>query len=73
MTIHKRDNTMLTPRLMCGSPTDACLLGGPLGSVVSISAALKGESEISWVMEGRLSYFLIHEALILLRNSFSIP
>jgi len=54
-------------------PSDADLLGSPLGNVNSISASLQGKIDSLQVMGDRLQHFSAHDALLLLRNSFSIP
>ena len=54
-------------------PSEACLLGSPLGDVASVSDTLSGKIHALEVMGDRLGYMSAHDALILLRNSFSIP
>ena len=54
-------------------PSEACLLGSPLGDVASVSGTLSGKIHALEVMGDRLGYMSAHDALILLRNSFSIP
>ena len=54
-------------------PSDACLLGSPLGNIASVSDTLGGKINALEVMGDRLRSMSAHDALILLRNSFSIP
>ena len=54
-------------------PSDACLLGSPIANLDSVTAALRGKINSLEVMGERLSHVSAQDALILLRNAFSIP
>ena len=54
-------------------PSDAHLLGSPIGNLDSISAVLGDKVKSLAVMGDRLRHFSAHDSLLLLRNSFSIP
>ena len=54
-------------------PSKACLLGSPIGDEESVSAALKVKLASLEVLGGRLEHITAHDAILLLRNSFSIP
>ena len=54
-------------------PSEASLLGSPLGNVDSVSAALKVKVNSLKVMGARLKHFSAHDAILLLKNSFAIP
>ncbi len=49
------------------------LLGSPLGDIVSIDRAVKEKLEALKVMGSRFQHISAHDALTLLRHSFSIP
>ena len=54
-------------------PLSTCLLGSPLGDVDCISAALSDKLYSLDVMGERLQHISVHDGILLLRNSFSIP
>ena len=54
-------------------PACATLLGSPLGDVDSVSLALDDKIAALVRMGDRLEYLISHDALMLLRSSFSIP
>ena len=55
------------------SPERACLLGSPLGCVVSIDASLEEKIEALKTMGACSNFFFAHDALALLHHSFAIP
>ena len=54
-------------------PSNAQLLGSPLGDDASISAALADKVEALRRLSERLKLLSAHDALILLRNCFALP
>ena len=54
-------------------PSDAHLLGSPIGNLDSVSAVLGDKVKSLAVMGDRLKHLSAHDSLLLLRNSFSIP
>ena len=55
------------------SPESATLLGSPIGDISSISATLLGKIRMLETMGDRLKYLFSHDAILLLRHSFTIP
>ena len=62
----------LLPGARVVEPSVACLLGVPLGCLESVSAVLKAMVNSLKVMGERLEFLSVHDAMILLRNSFAI-
>ncbi len=54
-------------------PSSVSLLGSPLGDIVSIDRAVKEKLEALKIMGSRFQHISAHDALTLLRHSFSIP
>ena len=53
--------------------SDATLLGSSIGDVSSISTSLGQKIKLLETMGGRLKHLFTHDALLLLRHSFTIP
>ena len=54
-------------------PSDARLLGSPIGDLETVDSAIReGISDLQRIGE-RLQYFSSHDAILLLRHSFSLP
>jgi len=54
-------------------PSEACLLGSPIGNENSVSTTLQMKVNSLTIMGARLEHFSAHDAMLLLRNSFAIP
>ena len=61
----------VTPSFQVIDPSDATLLGSPIGGTASIDAVL--QSKINHLLGTRLKLLHTHNALCLLRNAFSLP
>uniref|UniRef100_A0A1X7TVW8 Reverse transcriptase domain-containing protein n=1 Tax=Amphimedon queenslandica TaxID=400682 RepID=A0A1X7TVW8_AMPQE len=61
------------PNSLYIDPSNATLLGSPLGDVACVSAALRAKVASLSVMGERLRSFSAHDSILLLRYSFAIP
>uniref|UniRef100_A0A1X7V5Z3 Uncharacterized protein n=1 Tax=Amphimedon queenslandica TaxID=400682 RepID=A0A1X7V5Z3_AMPQE len=61
------------PNSLYIDPSNATLLGSPLGDVACVSVALRAKVVSLSVMGERLRSFSAHDAILLLRYSFAIP
>ena len=61
------------PDLCTVRPTDAMLLGSPIGQSPSVDSAICAKVNSLKVMGSRLCLLRKHDALLLLRHSFAIP
>lgn len=61
------------PGVKIVDPDNVSLLGSPLGGVPSIDKALEEKIQALKLMGSRLQHMSAHDALTLLRHSFSIP
>ena len=66
-------DTLCIPGLQIVSFDRAELLGSPIGSLESIEHALQRKCELLKLLKSRLCLIHSHDALLLLRHSFSIP
>ena len=64
---------LAAPGLHVTSPTDASLLGSPLGDTDSISNTIREKTQLLQTMGNRLQYLHSHDAILLLRHSLAIP
>ena len=63
----------VSPHLQYVNPSDACLLGAPIGGEQSIIAVLTSKKKSLELLGERLKLLHSHDALCLLRNAFSLP
>ena len=63
----------VSPQLQYINPSDACLLGAPIGGPQSIIAALTAKKKTLERLGERLKLLHSHDALCLLRNALSLP
>ena len=61
------------PEVRVVDPSDACLLGSPIGDVGSISNTIDEKVHLLEIMGDRLQHLAAHDAIFLLRHSFAIP
>ena len=61
------------PEVRVVDPSDACLLGSPIGDVGSISNTINEKVHLLEIMGDRLQYLAAHDTILLLRHSFAIP
>ena len=62
-----------TPGLWSAGCSQATLLGTPIGGIECIDDTIRRKTEALKLMGERLSLLQAHDALLLLRHSFSIP
>lgn len=62
-----------SPHFCWVEPSNACLLGSPIGDLPSIDSVLQSKYVSLKTMGERLSLLHSQEALLLLRNAFSLP
>ena len=63
----------VTPSIQVIDPSDATLLGSPIGSTASIDAVLQSKINHLKFLGTRLKLLHTHDALCLLRNAFILP
>ena len=63
----------VSPHLQYVDPSDACLLGAPIGGERSIIAVLTSKKKSLELLGERLKLLHSHDALCLLRNAFLLP
>ena len=63
----------LSPHFRWVEPSNACLLGSPIGDLSSIDSTLLSKLDALKTMGERLSLLHSQDALLLLRNAFSLP
>ena len=77
--IISKDNTAVStmqtafPSLSCVSPTNATLLGSPIGGLQSINALIATKIQTLQSLGARLKLLHAHDALCLLRHAFTMP
>ena len=72
-TATRESSLLAAPGLHVTSPTDASLLGSPLGDTESISNTIREKTHLLQTVENRLQYLHSHYAILLLRHSLAIP
>ena len=63
----------VSPDLQCVDPSEACLLGSPIGGQESIDVVLKSKEKPLKLLGERLKLLHSHDALCLLRNALALP
>ena len=63
----------ISPEFTCVNPSEACLLGSPIGDLQSINKVLNSKHSTLILMGERLTLLHSQDALCLLRNAFSLP
>ena len=63
----------ISPDFRCVAPSEACLLGSPIGDFASVNRTLQAKFDALKTIGERLSFLHSQDALLLLRNVFSLP
>ena len=69
----KQSILSVSPHLQCVDPSEACLLGSPIGGSGSIEAVLSSKKKSLELLGERLKLLHSHDALCLLRNALALP
>jgi hypothetical protein len=71
----KTQSSMLesSPTIIVVKPSNATLLGSPIGDVPSINTILQSKIDQLQLLGSRLQHLHSHDALCILRNAFSLP
>ena len=69
----KQSMLSFSPHLQCVNPSEAYLLGSPIGSLEGIEAVLNSKKRSLELLGERLKLLHAHDALCLLRNAIALP
>ena len=69
----KQSMLSVSPHFQCVDPSEACLLGSPIGGSGSIEAVLSSKKKSLELLGERLKLLHSHDALCLLRNALALP